>query len=154
MKSSVSVVTMKLSDLRPHPDAVRTCEPADQYRLRKQVEKFGLVQLPLYNSRTRTVLDGDKTIAVLRDLGWTEVPVVVVDLPAEWEDCVHLARNNHVGEWNWQRVSELLKAAAAAGLDVGLTGFHESDTGPLTAAEWTVPAIEPDNQVNGQIGLL
>lgn len=128
----------RLSDLKAHPDGVRSAQPADEFRLGRSLAHFGLLRPPfVLNARTGALLDGDRMLRPCREAGLETVPVWVVDLSEEDEDAAHLALQNHVGEWLWQPVSQLLKAVTARGLDVGLTGFHDSDTGPLCAADWT-----------------
>ena len=110
----------------------------DEYRLGKSLIYFGLLRVPfVLNARTGALLDGDRMLQPCREAGLVEVSVWVVDLSEEDEDAAHLALQNHVGEWQWQAVSLQLKSLASRGLDVGLTGFHDSDTGPLMAADWT-----------------
>jgi hypothetical protein len=90
-----------------------------------------------------------------REAGVADIPVWVVDIPEEDEDAAHLALQNHVGEWRWEEVSKLLKAVVERGLDVGLTGFHESDTGPLLAADWTPKEKGPlDGSDPNQVALI
>lgn len=128
----------KLATLKAHPDGVRTAQTVDEFRLGKSLTHFGLLRIPfVLNVRTGALLDGDRMIRPMRESGIEEVPVWVVDLPEEDEDAAHLALQNHVGEWQWEPVSKLLKALTERGLDMGLTGFHDSDTGPLCAADWT-----------------
>jgi ParB-like chromosome segregation protein Spo0J len=146
----------ELSTLKAHPDGVRTAEAEDEYRLGKSLAHFGLLRPPfVLNARTGALLDGDRMLRPCREAGLAHVPVWVVDLPEEDEDAAHLALQNHVGEWQWQPVSELLKALVARKLDVGLTGFHSSDTGPLLAAEWKPAQVGPlDGSDPRQGGLL
>lgn len=133
-----------LSSLKAHPDSVRRADAEDEYRLRKSAGHFGLLRPPfVVNDRTGTLLDGDRMLAALRAAGVEQAPVWVVNLPEEDEDAAHLALQNHVGQWLWEPVSGLLKGVQARGLDVGLTGFHDSDTGPLLAAEWKKPEVGP-----------
>ena len=128
----------KLSDLKAHPDGVRAASAADGFRLGKSIKHFGLLRPPfVLNARTGALLDGDRMLQPCRDAGLETVPVWVVDLPEADEDAAHLALQNHAGEWQWEPVSKLLKAIAERGLDMALTGFHDSDTGPLCAADWT-----------------
>lgn len=146
----------ELATLKAHPDGVRSALPADEFRLGKSIEHFGLLRPPfVVNDKTGTLLDGDRMLRPLREAGLKEVPVWVVCIPEEDEDAAHLALQNHVGEWQWQTVSDLLKAIAARGLDVGLSGFHDSDTGPLMAADWSPAEKGPlDGSDPGQISLL
>lgn len=134
----------ELSGLKAHPDGVRSAQPTDEYRLAKSLAHFGLLRPPfVLNARTGNLLDGDRMLRPCREAGMAEVPVWVVDLPEEDEDAAHLALQNHVGEWMWQPVSDRLKDIRGRGLDVGLSGFHDSDTGPLLAADWKKPEKGP-----------
>jgi ParB-like chromosome segregation protein Spo0J len=130
--------TLPLAEIKPHPDALRSAQPLDVYRLSQSLAKFGLLRPPLVvNARTGTLLDGERALEALRSAGETSAPVWLVEVEPELEDAAHLALQNHVGEWRWQQVSEALKELKGRGVDVGLTGFHDSDTGPLLAADWS-----------------
>ena len=144
-----------LAELRSHPDGVRTHTPDAVFTLANSVKMFGLIQVPLWNKTTGNILDGDLLLQALRMLEWTECPVLVVEIPEEDEDTVHLARNNHAGEWMWEAVSKHLKELAVRGRAIALTGFHESDYGPLMAADWSPAAKGPlDGSDANQFGLL
>ena len=120
------------------------------------MQEFGILRPVVLNIRTGAVLDGDRMLSALRDKDPEQnVPVWCVDLPEEQEDAAHLALNNHCGEWQWQPVSDLLKAIQARGQDLALTGFHDYDTGPLVAADWTQPHIlEAQGHDPKQVALL
>jgi len=64
------------------------------------------------------------------------VPVWCVEVKEDEEELIHLALNNHAGDWQWQPVSVQLKAIKERGQEVKLSGFHEYDIQPLLAAEW------------------
>lgn len=49
-------------------------------KLRRSIEEFGLVDPIIWNSRTKRVVGGHQRLTVLRDLGHTSAPTVVVDL--------------------------------------------------------------------------
>ena len=143
------------ASLKAHPDGVRSAIPSDELRLLNSLKHFGFLRPPFtINVRTGTLLDGDEMLDACRALGLESVPVWLVDLPEEDEDAAHLALQNHVGEWQWQPVSLLLKALAARGLDVGLTGFHDSDTGPLMAADWAPAKVGDMHCDANQVSLL
>ena len=135
---------MRLASLKAHPDGVRAAAAESEYWLGRSLERWGLLRPPLVlNSRTGNLIDGDRMLARMLAAGIEEAPVWVVDVPEEEEDAAHLALQNHAGEWSWQGVSEHLTALKAAGIDPRVTGFHESDVGPLTAADWKPAAKGP-----------
>lgn len=134
---------LNLADLKVRKDQVRTFSSEDVHRLSVSVDKMGVLRPLVVNGRNMAVLDGALVAKALRAAGAVAAPCWVVDLPPELEMTAHLALQNHVGEWNWQAVSEALQAVQAAGLAVDLTGFHSSDTGPLLAADWTPAKQQP-----------
>ena len=145
----------KVAELKAHPDSVRAASQESLHWLAQSQVLFGQLALPVLNARTGVLLDGDRRLADMRARGVEETWVWLVDLDPALEDAAHLALNNHAGEWQWQPVSLLLKELASRGQPLGLTGFHESDTGPLCAADWKVPAVGPmDGSDAAQIGLL
>ncbi len=139
----------KVKDLKAHPDGVRSAGPDAVFRLGASVRHFNLLRPPVLNIRTGSVLDGDRLLAALRDSGAEEVEVWCVDVPEAEEDAAHLALNNHCGEWQWQAVSLLLKSCVERGVDAGLTGFLDSDTGPLLSADWSPAKVGPMDGTDG-----
>lgn len=139
---------IKLKELRPHPDGCRSHQPYTSLLLANAVKAFGGLLRPPFvlNSVTGNLIDGDQMRAALLLVpGYgpdSEVPVWVVEVPEHLEDAAHLALQNHAGEWLWQRVSDHLKALPE-GLDKRVTGFQDSDIGPLTAAEWSPAEKKP-----------
>jgi len=130
--------TKKLSDLCAEQDPTRTISTEALFHLRKQFEKFGMLQVHIVlNIRTNKVLGGRKSIQTLRDIGQTEVPVWCIDIAPDEEKIVSLLLQNHWSEYQWRPVSEDLKAMKEKGLSLQLSGFQEYDTNPLASAEWT-----------------
>jgi ParB-like chromosome segregation protein Spo0J len=72
--------------LKPNSPAYR--------KLRKSVETFGLVEPLVWNERTGRVVGGHARLRILRDLGWTEVPVSVVRLDEAGEKALNVVLNN------------------------------------------------------------
>lgn len=125
-----------LTDLCTHPDHDRTSSSESKHWLRRSVEKFGLLQLPVLNARTGRLLGGALLVSAMRDMERAATPTWVVDLAPELEEAAALALNNHAGEWIWKEVSLVLKKMNENNEPLGLTGFHDSDIGPLVAADW------------------
>lgn len=148
------VETRKLTTLKAHPDGVRVKDKNAEYFVGKSYELFGLIGLPTLNVRTGTVIDGDTILNQLRMRGVSEVMVLCVDIPEELEDLAHLAKNNHAGDWHWQAVSELLKIIEERKQPIGVSGFHESDTGPLLAADWKAAAVGPLDGTDASQGVM
>ena len=52
-------------------------------RIRQSIKEFDCVELPVWNMRTETLVSGHQRLKVLKELGYKEVKVSVVDLPEE-----------------------------------------------------------------------
>jgi ParB-like chromosome segregation protein Spo0J len=84
-------------------------------------------------------------VKILRDLGWTEAPVSVIDLPPEQEKALNIVLNNREAQSDWdvarlRTVLEELAAAPDARLsDTGFTPAHlellRDQLEPLGAAQ-------------------
>jgi ParB-like chromosome segregation protein Spo0J len=74
--------------------------------LKKSILKFGVVDPLIVNSapgRENIVIGGNFRLRVLKDLGYSEVPVVYVyidDLEREKE--LNLRLNKNTGDWDWE----------------------------------------------------
>ena len=79
---------MAIDELAPAPynprKALRRSDPEYQ-KLRRSIEEFGMVDPIIWNARTKRVVGGHQRLTVLRDLGHTTAPTVVVDLDEQRE---------------------------------------------------------------------
>lgn len=68
-----------------------------------------------------------------QDLGWEEVPVLVVSLPPDVEAQWNLKDNNQWGEFDDQDLAEILQGLDSSGVDIGLLGFTSDEVERLLA---------------------
>jgi DNA modification methylase len=122
--------TMKLADLIPADyNPRKALKPGDREyeKLRRSLEEFGCVDPLVWNVRTGRIVGGHQRLTVMLDLGWTEAEVSVVDLPEEKEKALNIALNKISGEWDMDRLRELLVELEASDIDVTLTGFDTEE---------------------------
>ena len=122
---------VKLSSLKPSPYNPRVVlKPGDpEYKkLKRSIEEFGCVEPLVVNKRTGNLVGGHQRLAVLRDLGYESVDVVIVDLPIEREKVLNVALNQIEGKWDEQKLADLLtELTEMPEIDVELTGFDTPD---------------------------
>jgi DNA modification methylase len=126
----MQIKTMKLVDLIPaeyNPRKVLRPGDKEYEKLRRSIEEFGCVDPLIWNVRTKRIVGGNQRLAVMLDLGWTESEVSIVDLPEEREKVLNLALNKICGEWDMDRLRELLIELEASEIDVTLTGFDTEE---------------------------
>lgn len=118
---------MKLADINPAPyNPRKTLVAGDvQYEaLSKSLERFGLVEPLVVNTRTGNLVGGHQRMNVLTAQGATEAEVVTIDVSEEDERLLNVALNKIDGEWDWGKLDDLLQELDPA--DIEFTGFDPS----------------------------
>lgn len=122
----MTIKKIPLKQLTPAPYNPRTelklGDPAYE-KLKRSIETFGYVEPIIFNERSGTVVGGHQRLSVLRDMGVTEVDCVIVDLDEKDEKALNVALNKISGEWNLEKLTDLLADLEDAEYDETLTGF-------------------------------
>ncbi len=90
-------------------------------KIKKSIEHFGYIDPIIVNS-DMTVIGGHQRLKVLKELEYKEVECVLVDLSKDEEKALNIALNKISGEWDEEKLSDLLKDINAVGI-AELTGF-------------------------------
>lgn len=91
-----AVADLKAAEYNPRKDL----QPGDaEYeKLKRSIQEFGYVEPVIWNKRTGVVVGGHQRLKVMKDLGYTEVDCVVVDLDEAKEKALNIALNKISGE--------------------------------------------------------
>ena len=122
----MEIVKKKIEDLQPagyNPRKDLKPGDAEYEKLKKSIQEFGYVEPVIWNKRTGLVVGGHQRLKVLKDLGFTEIDCVIVDLDNNKEKALNVALNKISGEWDNNLLANLLKELDEDGYDVTLTGF-------------------------------
>src|SRR5699024_6936641 len=76
-------------------------------KLRKSIKEFGYVDPVIWNERTGKVVGGHQRLNVMKELGYKEVNVSVVDLDEQKEKALNIALNKISGTRSEEHTSEL-----------------------------------------------
>lgn len=114
----MQIVMKQLSELKPAPYNPRVeLQPGDsRYRkLKRSVERFGLVEPLLWNIRSGNLVGGHQRLRILTELQYQEVPVSVVDLPLDQEMALNIVLNNREAQSDWdvQQLTHVLGELSA-----------------------------------------
>ena len=126
----MKIATKKISELKPSPYNPRIdLQPGDpEYeKLKKSIREFDYIDPVVWNRRTNRIVGGHQRLKILKDLGYTEVEVSVVDLPDEKEKALNIALNKISGDWNWPELKDLLIELDTGSFDIEITGFDEKE---------------------------
>jgi DNA modification methylase len=108
--SDLKIQKVKIDELNAAPYNPRKWSKDAIAQLTKSIEGFGLVDPILVNSaraRKNIVIGGHFRLKVAKDLGYSEVPVVYIDLPdIEKEKELNIRLNKNLGDWDWDLLAE------------------------------------------------
>src|SRR5438067_432374 len=92
------------------PDAAnpRRIGEAELEALCRSIRQYGLVQPVLARRDDSVVIGGHQRLLAARKLGFTTVPVIYLDLPAEQARLLNLALNKIAGAWDDDLLARLL----------------------------------------------
>lgn len=114
-------------------------------KLKRSIETFGYVEPIIYNERSGTVVGGHQRLSVLHDLGETEVECVIVNMDEEDEKALNIALNKVNGEWDMEKLTELLAEIDNTEYDATLTGFDLDEIEELIRT--SAPEMEDIDEV-------
>lgn len=97
MQASIHVQQVPLDDLRPDPANPRRITEEQREALVRSMRTYGPVEPIVVNRQSREVIGGHQRLVAARELGWTEVPVVFVDLTRTPARLLGLALNKTGG---------------------------------------------------------
>ena len=105
----------------------------DEYEsLKRSIEVFGYCD-PIIINADGTVIGGHQRLNVLVDLGYTEVDVAVVNLDKNDEKALNIALNKIAGEWDNEKLSNLLLELDVEGYFLENTGFSKDELASIFA---------------------
>ncbi len=123
----MNIRKFKLSDLNPAKyNPRKALKPGDPEfeKLKRSITEFGYVELIVVNiANNNTVISGHQRLAVLKDIGETEVECVVVELNDADEKALNVAMNKVSGEWDVDKLADLMDSLKELDYDLGKTGF-------------------------------
>jgi ParB-like chromosome segregation protein Spo0J len=136
----ISVDKLNPAEYNPRKDL----KPGDKEyeKLKRSIEEFGYVEPVIWNQKTGNVVGGHQRLKVLLDLGQTEIDCVVVDLDPQREKALNLALNKIQGEWDENKLAELMAELDAGAFDVSLTGFDASEIDELLNRWYSKEAVQ------------
>lgn len=125
---NLNIKTVKINELNPAPYNPRKWSEEATAQLTESIKRFGMVDPILVNQavgRENVVIGGHFRLKVAKDLGYTEVPVVYVDIAEiEREKELNIRLNKNLGDWNYSLLAEFDESLLS---DIGFTS-EELDT--------------------------
>jgi len=127
---AMKINNVSISELKPSSYNPREISRHDLEALKKSISEFGLVD-PIVVNKDNTIIGGHQRVIAAKSLGMEIVPVVYVDLSEEKAKILNLALNRISGDWNKDKLKELLSELNNLSLDLTLTGFTSEEVSTL-----------------------
>jgi len=87
-------------------------------------------------------------LKILLEYGHTEIDCVVVELDEQKEKALNIALNKIQGEWDENKLAELMADLDAGAFDVSLTGFDAAEIDELLNKFYSKEAVQDDFDVD------
>ena len=108
--NKISIINVLVNELMAADYNPRKWDAAAVANLKESIKRFGLVDPIIVNSapdRRNIVIGGHFRLAVAKQLGYKEMPVVYINIPdVKKEKELNLRLNKNTGDWDWDLLAE------------------------------------------------
>ncbi len=147
----MEIVRKKLDELIPADyNPRKDLQEADkEYQdIKSGILEYGLVIPLIMNKRTGNLVNGHQRLKVLKDLGWTEVEVSIVDMDEKKEKALNLALSRIDGDFDNKALTTVMAEIRAAGIDPMTLGFTKSEVEKMFPAQMQAENLFGDDKDN------
>lgn len=128
-----------------------TMDAREFQKLMRSIQTFGYIEPVIINSVTGHVVGGSHRVLALRELGYTEIETIQVELPLEQEKLLNLALNKIHGTPDEILLAKLLsELKQMPQLDVTCSGFDVPEISEILDAQ-RMPVVEDDFDVDASL---
>ena len=125
----MELIKVKIDELKPAPyNPRKKLKPGDKEyeKIKRSIQEFGYVE-PVIINKDFTVIGGHQRITVLKDLQYTEIDCIIVEVDKSKEKALNVALNKISGSWDIPMLKDLLQELNAENYDVSFTGFDPDE---------------------------
>jgi len=125
----MSVQTVKISDVKPNPNNPRLIKDDKFTKLVQSLKEFPEMAnvRPIVVNQDFVVLGGNMRLKAMKEAGWKEVPVQVVDWSEDQQKEFIVKDNVGFGEWDWDMLANEWEADDLEKWGLDVPGFDEQD---------------------------
>lgn len=144
---------IKIADLVPASyNPRKALKPGDKEyeKIKRSIEEFGYCEPIIINS-DMTIIGGHQRVTVLKDLGYTEIDCIVIDIDKTKERALNIALNKITGEWNKELLADLIAELQDSDFDVTFTGFDPPEIEQLMNSVHDKEIVEDEFDIDAQL---
>lgn len=129
---NAEIRTMDLVKLQPAKYNPRIeLQPEDDVykRIKSSITKFGMVEPLVVNKRNGlyTIVGGHQRYNILKELGYKEIPCIIVDLDEVDEIELNLSLNKNTGYWDNEKLKDIFTNIDFDEEEKYITGFSDEE---------------------------
>lgn len=113
-----------------NPRKELTPEDKEYQKIKTSIETFGYVE-PIIINKDKTIIGGHQRLNVLRDLGYTDIDVIEIDVDKTKEKALNVALNKITGEWDMDKLGIVLNELKDDSFNLDITGFDSDELGNI-----------------------
>ena len=124
----INISDLKHAEYNPRKDL----KPGDKEfeKIKNSINEFGYCDPIILNSDL-TIVGGHQRAKVLKELGFTEIDCVIIDIDKTKEKALNVALNKISGEWDFESLAKLLDDLKTEDYDIELSGFDMKEAEKL-----------------------
>jgi len=143
--------TIAITSLKPFQRNPRAHPDSAIKKLVKSIETYGWTN-PILVNKDMTVLAGHARLKAAQEMGFKEVPIIILDIPDNYVAGYVIADNRIQDETDWDlpTLKDLLQELDDGSVNMELTGFDEHEIEMLMTAQYQDPPVpgQPDAKIN------
>ena len=112
MKANINIETKSIADLE---NSIAKYNPRvitgkARMGLYSSIQKLGYIDPIIFNKRTNTIVSGHQRLSIMKEQGYTEIDVSIIDVPEDIEKKINVTMNNQLitGDYT-QSLDELIE---------------------------------------------
>ena len=144
---------IRIADLMPASyNPRKALKPGDKEyeKIKRSIQEFGYCEPIIVNS-DMTIIGGHQRVTVLKDLGYSEIDCIVIDIDKTKERALNIALNKITGEWNKELLADLIAELQDSDFDVTFTGFDPPEIEQLMNSVHDKEIVEDEFDIDAQL---
>lgn len=125
----MNIQKIKITELKPakyNPRKDLKPEDEEYQKIKKSITEYGCV-IPLVVNKDMTIIGGHQRYNILKELGYKEIPCILVDLDEIDEIELNLSLNKNTGYWDNEKLKEIFTNIDFDEEEKYITGFSDEE---------------------------
>ena len=122
----MEIVKVDINDLISPEYNPRQITDDEMEKLKNSINEFGYIAPIIVNKHNNHIIGGNQRYHALKDMGYDEIDVIFIEeTDLNREKTLNIALNKISGDWDNEKLEELLNELNTSDIELILTGFDE-----------------------------